>query len=235
MNTTTHRKHRGMTLMEVMISLAVLSMIVVSVWSSFKGTIDGIATTEEMQKRYSIVRNGLARITSELSMSYLSFNRPLGDPKHYTMLEGRDSFETDSLTFSTFAHLRIRKDANESDQTVVQYFVMKDPEDSTRTHLYRRATRRLTGDLPERLEDFFPAYVVVEDVVSFDVKYWDNRQFEFIDEWRTMATDMQPDRLPERLKITIGVVDFDGEVVEFTAQAIPMMQERIDLGKAGGP
>ena len=232
---TTHRTRRGMTLMEVMISLAVLSMIVVSVWSSFKGTIDGIATTEEMQKRYSIVRNGLARITSELSMSYLSFNRPLGDPKHYTMLEGRDSFETDSLTFSTFAHLRIRKDANESDQTVVQYFVMKDPEDSTRTHLYRRATRRLTGDLPERLEDFFPAYVVVEDVVSFDVKYWDNRQFEFIDEWRTMATDMQPDRLPERLKITIGVVDFDGEVVEFTAQAIPMMQERIDLGKAGGP
>jgi general secretion pathway protein J len=232
---TTHRKLRGMTLMEVMISLAVLSMIVVSVWSSFKGTIDGIATTEDMQKRYSIVRNGLARITSELSMSYLSFNRPLGDPKHYTMLEGRDSFETDSLTFSTFAHLRIRKDANESDQTVVQYFVMKDPEDNTRTHLYRRETRRLTGDLPERLEEFFPAYVVIEDVVSFDVKYWDNRQFEFIDEWRTMATDMQPDRLPERLKITIGVVDFDGEVVQFTAQAIPMMQERIDLGKAGGP
>jgi hypothetical protein len=30
-------------------------------------------------------------------------------------------------------------------------------------------------------------------------------------------------------------VDFDGEVVQFTAQAIPMMQERIDLGKAGGP
>lgn len=232
---TTHRKHRGMTLMEVMISLAVLSMIVVSVWSSFKGTIDGIATTEDMQKRYSIVRNGLARITSELSMSYLSFNRPLGDPKHYTLLEGRDSFDTDSLTFSTFAHLRIRKDANESDQAVVQYFVMKDPEDSNRSHLYRRETRRLTGDLPERFEDFFPAYVVIEDVVSFDVKYWDNRQFEFIDEWRTMATDMQPDRLPERLKITIGVVDFDGEVVQFTAQAIPMMQERIDLGKAGGP
>jgi general secretion pathway protein J len=233
--TTSNRKLRGMTLIEVMISLAVLSMIVVSVWSSFKGTIDGIATTEDMQKRYSIVRNGMARITSELSMAYLSFNRPLGDPKHYTMLEGRDSFETDSLTFSTFAHLRIRKDANESDQTVVQYFVMKDPEDGNRSHLYRRETRRLTGDLPERLEDFFPAYVVIEDVVSFDVKYWDNRQFEFIDEWRTMATDMQPDRLPERLKITIGVVDFDGEVVEFTGQAMPMMQERIDLGKAGGP
>ena len=229
------KRSRGMTLIEVMISLAVLSMIVVSVWSSFKGTLDGIATTEEMQKRYSIVRNGMARMTSELSMAYLSFNRPLDDQNHYTLFEGRDSFETDSLTFSAFAHLRIRKHADESDQTVVQYFVDNDAEDGSRTHLYRRETRRLTGDQPERLEEFFPAYVVIEDVVSFDVKYWDNRQFEWIDEWRTMATDMQPDRLPERVKITVGVVDFDGETMEFTGQAVPMMQERIDLGKAGGP
>ena len=228
------KRLRGMTLIEVMISLAVLSMIVVSVWSSFQGTIKGIELTEESQKRYSIVRNGLARVTSELSMAYLSFNRPLDDQNHYTLFEGRDSFDTDSLTFSAFAHLRIRKDANESDQSVIQYFVDKDADDGSRTHLYRRETRRLTGDQPERLEEFFPAYVVIEDVVSFDVKYWDNRQFEWIDEWRTMATDMQPDRIPERIKITVGVVDQHGETVMFTAQAVPMMQERIDLGKAGG-
>jgi general secretion pathway protein J len=228
------KRSRGMTLIEVMISLAVLSMIVVSVWSSFQGTIKGIELTEESQKRYSIVRNGLARVTSELSMAYLSFNRPLDDQNHYTLFEGRDSFDTDSLTFSAFAHLRIRKDANESDQTVIQYFIEKDPDDGSRTHLYRRETRRLTGDLPERLEEFFPAYVVIEDVVNFDVKYWDNRQFDWIDEWRTMATDMQPDRIPERVKITVDVVDQHGETVSFTAQAAPMLQERIDLAKAGG-
>jgi hypothetical protein len=75
---------------------------------------------------------------------------------------------------------------------------------------------------------------VIEDVVNFDVKYWDNRQFDWIDEWRTMATDMQPDRIPERVKITVDVVDQHGETVSFTAQAAPMLQERIDLAKAGG-
>ena len=133
-----HRRLRGMTLIEVMISFAVLGMIVVSVWSSFSGTLKGIETTEAMQQRYSIVRNGLARMTSEISMAYLSKNRPLDDPRHYTMFEGRENFDTDSLTFSAFSHLRVRKDANESDQTVLQYFIEKDPEDSSRSHLYRR-------------------------------------------------------------------------------------------------
>ena len=229
-----HRRLRGMTLIEVMISFAVLGMIVVSVWSSFSGTLKGIETTEAMQQRYSIVRNGLARMTSEISMAYLSKNRPLDDPRHYTMFEGRENFDTDSLTFSAFSHLRVRKDANESDQTVLQYFIEKDPEDSSRSHLYRREARRLTGDLPENMGEFWPAYIAIEDVVTFDVKYWYTNQTEWIDEWRTTRVDMQPDRLPSRVKITLGVKDFDGEIVTFTTQAVIMMQEAIDLGQLIG-
>lgn len=225
------RRMRGMTLVEVLISLAVLGMMLVSVWSGFRGTLRGMEISEVIQTRYSIVRGGLSRIESELSMAYLSFNRPAYDTRHYTMFEGRDSFDADSLTFSSFSHLRVRKDGNESDQTVIQYFVEQDPEDRSRTHLYRRESRRLTGDLPEDLERFFPAYVLVEDVASFDVKYWDNREMEWKDEWRTMAIDMQPDRLPERVKVTLGIVDTDDEVVLFTLQVVLPMQEKIDLSR----
>ena len=234
---------RGMTLIEVMISLAVLGMLMVSVWSSFNGTLRALEVGEEIQSRYSIVRNGvqtgvaspsssngMLRIESELSMSYLSFNRPLDETKHYTLFEGRDSFTSDSLTFSSYAHLRVRKDANESDQSVIQYFLEADPEDRTRIHLYRRESRRLTGDRPEDLERFFPAYVLIEDVVSFDVKYWDQQLLDWRDEWRTMSLDYQPDRLPQRVKIKIGIRDGE-DVVYFTTQVVLMMQEKIDLSK----
>jgi general secretion pathway protein J len=224
-------RSRGMTLIEIMISLAVLGMMVVSVWSTFKGTLQGMEQTEQIQTKYAIIRNGIARMESELTMAYLSANRPRDDVRHYTLFEGRDSFDADSLTFSAFAHLRIRKDANESDQSLIQYFVDEDAEDSSRMHLYRRETRRLTGDKPEDLEQFAPAYVVIEDVQEFDVKYWDNRQFEWLDEWRTMKTDMQPDRLPERVWIKIVVNDFDGELTEFHTQVVLTMQERIDAEK----
>jgi general secretion pathway protein J len=222
---------RGMTLVEVMISLAVLGMMLVSVWSGFRGTLRGLEITEAIQTRYSIVRGGLSRIESELTMAYLSFNRPSWDERHYTMFEGRDGFDADSLTFSTFAHLRVRKDTNESDQTIIQYFVEADPEDRSRSHLYRRESRRLTGDLPEALERYFPAYVLIEDVASFDVKYWNHREMEWIDEWRTTAIDMQPDRLPQRIKMTIGVRDDDDTIVMFTLQTILPMQEKIDLAR----
>lgn len=227
-----HRHARGMTLIEVMISLAVLGMMLVSIWSGFKGTLRGMEVTEEIQFRYSTVRNGMLRIETELGMAYLSFNRPLDETRHYTLFEGRDEFDTDSLTFTAFGHLRVRKDSNESDQSLIQYFVMEDPTDKSRTHLYRRESRRLTGDLPENLDEFFPAYILVEDVVEFDVKYWDNREMEWTDEWATMRVDMQPDRLPERVSIKLGVEDA-GEIVYFHTQVPLLMLEKIDLSKGG--
>lgn len=224
------RHQLGLTLIEIMISMAVMSMIVASVWSSFRGTLDGMALTEEVQLRYSIVRNGLVRMQSELEMSYLSFNRPLDDVRHYTLFDVADSGKRDDLTFSTFAHLRVRKDGNESDQTVIQYFIEKDPEDSSRTHLYRRETRRLTGDRADQFDEYFPAYVLIEDVEEFNVECWDERQREWLDEWRTTKNDMQPDRLPTRVRIKVTVRDGD-DLVPFTAQAVIPMQEKIDLGK----
>lgn len=229
----TTRRSRGLTLIEVMISLAVLSMLMVSVWSTFNGTLRAMEVSEEIQNRYSIVRNGMLRLETELSMAYLSFNRPIDDQRHYTLFEGRvEGSGDDSLTFSSFAHLRVRKDANESDQSVVQYFVAADPDDGSRKHLYRRESRRLTGDKPEDLEQYFPAYILIEDVDSFEVKYWDNKseRLEWRDEWRTTALDQQPDRLPDRVMIKIGVVDGD-DVVFFNSQVVLMMQEKIDLSK----
>lgn len=226
------RRGRGMTLIEVMISLAVMAMMMMTVWSSFKGTTRAMEVSEEIQDRYSIVRSGLLRIETELSMAYLSQYKP-PDEKHYTLFEGRDSFDSDSITFSAFAHLRVRKDANESDQSVIQYFLEQDPEDKSRVHLYRRESKRLTGDRPEDLERFFPAYVLIEDVVSFDVKYWDYKDLEWQDEWRTMSVDQQPDRLPQRLKIELGIQDGE-DVVYFHSQVVLMMQESIDLGRGQG-
>ncbi|MBK8264488.1 MAG: prepilin-type N-terminal cleavage/methylation domain-containing protein [Nannocystis sp.] len=225
------RRDRGMTMIEVMIALAILSMMMVAVWGSFSGTTRGIEATEKLQVRYSMIRNAMSTMSREISMAYLSFNRPAGDIRHFTLFEGRDSSDSDSLTFSAFSHLRIRKDADESDQSVIQYFLARDPKDSTRTHLYRREAPRLSGDLPERLEDYYPAFILCEDVKSFDVKYWDERRIEWLPEWRTTQKDFQPDRLPQRVKITLTIRDHTGVDVKYITQTMIFMQEKIDSSK----
>jgi general secretion pathway protein J len=222
---------RGMTMIEVLVALAILSMMLVAVYTSFDGTVRAMERSEKMQDRYAMVRNGLNTMAADISMAYLSFNRRPDEPRHFTLFEGRDNFEADSLTFSAFAHLRIRKDANESDQALIQYFVEDDPEDGRRRHLYRRESRRLTGDLPEHLGEYFPAYVLCEDVTSLELEYWDVQKLEWLPEWQTMVNDRQPDRLPQRVRITLGVLDHDGREIHYTTQVAILMQEKIDLGR----
>lgn len=221
---------RGMALIEVLVATAILGMMVASVWTSFSVTVRGIERTEVVQQRYAGVRLALSRMSSELSMAYLSFNRPNDESRHFTLFEGRNDFEADNLTFSSFAHLRMRKDANESDQTLIQYFIAPDAEGKG-MHLYRRESRRLAGDLPEDLGNFVPAYVLCEDVATLDFKFWDFKEEEWRDDWSTISNDAQPDRLPERVMIRLGIRDEDGEVEHFFAQTELFLQEKIDLGR----
>jgi len=228
----TRRSARGLTLVEILIAVVIMTMMTVSVWVSFGTTMGGMRHAEQVQIRYSQIRNALSRMTAELSMAYLSFNRPADEERHFTLFDGREQFNADSVTFSAFAHVRMRKDGNESDQSVIQYFLERDPKDGTRTHLYRRETRRLTGDTPERLIEYSPAYIFCEDVKTFDVKYWDVKKLDWVDEWRTTKQDMHPDRLPERVKITLGIYDkVAGKDVKYVTQTLLMMQEKLDFSK----
>ncbi len=221
-----------MTLIEILVATAIITMMMVSVWSSFSSTLRVMDGTEKIQDRYAGIRNTLDRLASELSGAYLSFNRPRGETRHFTLFEGRSQGGGDNLTFSSFAHLRIRRDVNESDQTVIQYFLADDPEDSKRRHLYRRETNRLSGDLPEDLRRYAPAYVLLEDVASLEFRYWDVTRDEWLDEWRTTANDAQPDRLPQRVEIKVGIRDGDdGDIQYFVTQTVLPMQEKIDLEK----
>jgi general secretion pathway protein J len=229
----TRRRHaRGLTLLEILVAVVVMTMMTVSVWTSFSTTLQGMRHSEQVQIRYSQIRNALSRMSAEMSMAYLSFNRPADEERHFTLFDGREQFTSDSVTFSAFAHVRMRKDANESDQSVIQYFLDRDPKDGTRTHLYRRETRRLTGDIPDKLVEYFPAYIFCEDVKSFDVKYWDVKKVDWVDEWRTTKQDMHPDRLPERVKITLGIFDqTSGREVKYVTQTLLLMQEKLDFSK----
>ena len=225
-------RQRGLTLLEILVAIAVMTMMTLSVWTSFRTTAQSMKYAEQLQVRYSIIRNSLSRMSAELSMSYLSFNRPADEERHFTLFDGRDQFTRDTVTFSAFAHLRMRKDANESDQSVIQYFVDRDPTEPNRTHLYRREARRLMGDSPEKMQELFPAYIFCEDIKTFDVKYWDVKKSEWVDEWRTTKKDMHPDRLPERVKVTLGIMDPNNErEIKYTMQTLLFLQEKLDFSK----
>lgn len=221
---------RGMTMIEVLVAMGIVTMMMLAVWRSFSVTVRVSEMSVDIQERYSTVRNAMDRMAAELSTAYLSFNRNPAEARHFTLFEGRRDGQGDSVTFSSFGHLRIRRDSNESDQTVIQYFIERDPNDLNRTHLYRRETKRLTGDRPEDLRRFAPAYVLCEDVESLEFEFWDPIRLDWIDEWRTTVAEGQPDRLPPRVRIKLGI-KYEGEIQYFVTQAVLPMQEKLDLSK----
>ncbi len=228
---TPRLKSRGVTMIEIMVAMAIMALMMTAVWNGFRGTVKGMEIAEKDYNRETQVRGSLLRMSSELSMAYLSFNRPTSELRHFTLFEGRRGFDGDAVTFSSFAHLRVRKDSNEGDQSLIQYFVSEDPDDSRRKHLYRRESRRLTGDLPEYLEQYYPAFIILEDVETIDFDFWDGRKQEWLEEWATIRTDAQPDRLPERVRIELTLRDPDGQKRRYFVQTELFMQEKIDFAR----
>jgi general secretion pathway protein J len=218
-----------MTMIEVIVAMAIVTMMMLAVWRSFSATMIATERTVDIQERYASVRNAMDRMAIELSTAYLSFNQNPAEPRFLTFFEGRSEAGGDSVTFSSFAHLRVRRDSNEGDQSVIQFFLEQDPEDSTRTHLYRRETRRLTGDRPEDLRRYAPAYVLCEDVHSLEFQYWDPIRYEWFDEWRTTVSEGQMDRLPPRVRIKLGIMNDDRQIEYFVTQTLLPMQEKINL------
>ena len=224
-------RQRGLTMIETLITLAMMTMMMVAVWTSFRTLQAGMEFSERTQQRYSILRNCVSRMGAEISMSYLSWNRPADEEKHYTLFEGYDQSDEDRLTFSSFAHVRLRRDAKESDQSMIQYVLDADPEDSSRKHVYRRESNRLMGDTPVQMAEYAPAYIFCEDVTSLDFKYFDPRLNDWREEWRTTSQDQQPDRLPPRVRIELGFIDEFGEARKYVTQTVLFMQEKIDMSK----
>jgi general secretion pathway protein J len=208
----------GFTLLELMISLAIIGFMMVVAWGTVMQTVDAKKHFEGVQDRYREVRVALARVTKDLGMAYLSKNEPIGLPpeQKLTFFVGESSMSEATLRFSTLAHENLVANASESDQTVIAYYVDSDPEDRSKKNLYRRENRRLA---PEKW-DAIPAEVDVlfTGLTKLQLQYWNAQDREWEDSWDTLNADGKK-FLPERVKIVLGFLDERGKEVVFMTQA----------------
>jgi general secretion pathway protein J len=212
----------GMTLIEVMVAVGILTLMTSLIWVSFSQSLRTQNTVRQSEERYLMVRTAMARMTRELSMAFLSQHRGPLDLNPHTFFMGEDHGTEDRLSFTSLAHRRLYRDADESEQTIITYYVASDPHDKRRKHLYRKETRRLnSGDHPN---PDGPAYVICEDVTRFELTYYDPRVLQWLDTWNTTTADGKPDRLPDQVRITLGFLDGGREVIIPTRARIYLQQ-----------
>jgi general secretion pathway protein J len=199
----------GITLVEAMVAVTILAIVATMVWGGFSQTARNKRRVEEQLEHYHVVRAALERMVRELKMAYVSVhvnpNPQLRTVK--TAFVGKDRGHRDRLDFTSFSHRRLMRNAHESDQHELSYFVAQHPDEPDQNVLARREQDRV-DDKPQQGGNI---QILVEDVEELDIEYLDPLSGEWLRSWDTTQAAMQPNRLPAQVKITLTVPDIHDE------------------------
>ena len=191
---------RGFTLLEIMVSLAVTGMIAISIWAATSQTTKSRNIIEYSQDKYHEVRVAFDMLNRDLSSAFLSYHRGV-EATHDTIFIGTDGGGEDSIDFASFSHTRRYFDVNESDQAEISYFLANDPEDSGVLNLVRRDS----PILDENALDGGQTMILIHNVASFNVEYYDITNKEWQDEWDTTQVSGEGNVLPTQLRLKVVV------------------------------
>lgn len=199
----THPQSRteGFTLLEVLVAiavLAVLSMLLYGAFAGLKRTKEGV---ERINDRHREARMAMTRMVRELQSAYLSAHEPVPPtrPVQKTVFKGTAGIPGDRIDFVAFAHRRLDRDARESDQCEISYYVASNPDKPGVVDLLRRESA-LIDLIPEhggRLE------VLATDVNLFDVAFLEPLTIQWLESWDSTQATGQLGRLPTQVRITL--------------------------------
>ncbi len=196
------RRTAGITLIEVMIAVAILGLITVTVWGTFSQMITARARMDEGLDRNHTMTMAVERMARELSQAFVSTHQNPNPSLQVvgTAFEGIDHGDRDRINFTSFSHQRLYRDAHESDQNELSYFIMRHP-----TEDYDILARRESPRIDDRPEEGGRVEILLEDVEEFDLEYLDSTTGQWVREWSTTQAAGQPNRLPIQVKIRVVV------------------------------
>ncbi len=195
------RLRHGFTLIEVLISIAILAAItslLFGAFSAMKRSKDGLTRIQDRQREG---RLAMARITRELQSAYLSAHIPLNQALivQKTIFKGERGTPADRVDFTAFANRRLDRDSHVSDQCELSYFGSPNPDGSSTTDLVRRIDTEIDLE-PTRGGK---VEVLATDIDLFDLQFLDAQTGQWQESWDTTQATGQPDRLPLQVRIIL--------------------------------
>jgi hypothetical protein len=167
------------------------------------------------------------RVVADFSAAYLSRNEDQTQTHPRTMFVTKGSGKVPDIRFSTLGHRVLWADANESEQTVIQYLQRNNPDKPGAIDWIRREQRRPSNEPPDDLPSDYD--VMLSDVNEVKFEFWNWKNIEWQDSWDTTQSDGQKGMLPSRVKITVGIKDLSGKDYKLVTEARIFMQEPLNF------
>ncbi|MBN2724134.1 MAG: prepilin-type N-terminal cleavage/methylation domain-containing protein [Deltaproteobacteria bacterium] len=222
---------KGMTLIEVLVSLVIISIMTASVYGTIYTSRQVQKANEQKSKQYQLIRGFLSMLEDDLSMSYLSLGEDTSAPEKRTFFRANYDGAGLNLVFSTFSHIRSSRKNHEADNAIVQYAIIDDPEMPSRYAIKRRETHRLEQKYFEEIPG--ESWLILPRVDSLRMEFYDKTRDEWLEEWDTTTIDGQINRLPNQIKIHLVVEDGRENLIHFTTFVQPKLIDSINLTPSG--
>ena len=212
-------RQRGLTLLEIMISLAIIGFMMTIAWTTIRSASEARITFVALEERNHEVRVALARMVADLQSAYLSSNEEMMFDNRRTMFIGK----AEELRFSSFAHVSLWADANESDQTLIVYYLDDDRQHPGKEALYRKELRRPSNEPWEGEPGEHD--VLLRAVEKLELQYWDWTEKKWQETWDSTKQDGEQNRLPSRVRIALTYKNPRGEELKLSTQARLLLPE----------
>ncbi len=206
MNRSLHAKRhgaragaRGLTLLEVMVAVSVLTLVATLIYGAFSTIARGKQTASNLSERYRIARVAMSRMSRELSMAYVSAHVAVL-PQLVTRVTAFTGTAR-RVDFDAFSHRRLLRDAHESDQAELSYFTAPNAKISGQTDLVRREQTMIDDQHGKG----GVVQVMVDDVDTFALRYLDPMSGMWTEQWDSTSAVGQLGRLPLMVELYLVV------------------------------
>lgn len=186
------RAVRGFTILEVLLAMVILSMISMTLWTTFSNSFRMRDKLDLIEEKTQAMRGLLMKFGRDVQLTYL-----VKDKRYHTLFTGKDDGAADTLTFSAMSSRVYQDDAKFSDQVIVSYYTATNRDEPTLLDVYRWSYPYIEDD---QYWGEKRGTVVMERVRRFDLQYYDGSSYRPV--WDTEQADFAG-KLPEAVKLTL--------------------------------
>jgi general secretion pathway protein J len=219
----TRRRHaRGFTLIELMVALAILAIVLSSVYATFYSGVKAMRDRHGVDDAYLVARVVMETITNDLSMAHYRSGIDQGErvTQGFIGSDGEDGeYARDRLDFTTSSHILVHDGRPETDVVEVSYYI--DDTYTDRPLLVRRE-----DPLPDdTIRHGGTLRILAEDVVALNFRYREpddmpasrtqetrddeSEQLEWVDAWNAEKHEGGK-TLPQLVEVSVTILDEEG-------------------------
>jgi general secretion pathway protein J len=213
---------KGFTLIEVLIAVAILSVLVTVVYTSFSTASRNVEQAEKIRDTSDLARTLLAKLSDDIANAYVNtrMNVPIVLTIFYGKREeeglGEEKKRRDAIFLTPLTNARTLG-SKETDLWEVGYF-FKEKTNGSGFVMMRREKRELNKVSPA-LEGDFSQYKVTDRVESLKFRYFDIGAQQWVDEWDS-RTKGPSNLLPKAVEITLSLDDGSSYITEVEVGAV---------------